>query len=491
MSNRQCSELADPAPTKDSALLLIVINVTHKMNFHKKNIPIMLMHRVNYWVDPSVNTRRFSCTIAGMSVCQVRVVNGRYPSFWFVTTRSVIPCAKIDYSGATSMFQLYNIRVFTTFLVYNKYMSNVRISSSLLLEQFPTIVQKAKCGLSTLATDDVFVKLKEELSSIGIKPVALATEEKFPTNESYDIIVPYSKFIMRVSHLAELIQVLNAKYGIDTDEDRSVEYQKELLSAITAAKLDLRSISSTIELLSHIREVRISDKLVYSFSDTKTVISHERSLFLLNLVFDKFRGTKISKEITSLDQLKAFIRTDQEISDFYSDMKCMFDFAMSLDPVMFDAGVTPEEFKEFISNKRLMSKLNVYTQQVHKELARISKKAKTSVIDANASVFVATNWVYKFSRLTRDMLPSDLNSRIILNNPRVDTMELAYNFTVRSLKTYCIYFFKNAEVDVTRVLTAKQIESLYGFRFDADSFKSYQELLLQWGDRKSNHGVKH
>lgn len=427
----------------------------------------------------------------GKRGCQGHVVNDQYSLVQNYCRIGIFSSARRYESSATSTIPFSSFYFFSMFLGSMKFVLKWKKATLRLAERSAGNNRLSSRNFSTgITSEDIFVKLEGDLRSLGIKPDTSAMQEKYPTNEAYDIIQPYSKFIMRVSFLSNTILALNAKYGVTPEKDRSEAYRKELLSAITDAKLDLKSIDSTIKTISLIKEVRISETLIYAYSDTFTNIEHERSLFLLNLVYKKFKDSKISLAITSVDQMKAFIRTDTEISDFFYEMKCMFDFAMVLDPVMFDSGVTPEEFKEFIANKKLASKMNVLTQATHKELAKITSLVKTSLIDGTSSIFEKSNWVYKFSKLTREMLPAELNSLVILNNSRVDIMELAYNLTVKAFKIYSIYYYKNSNVDITKIMSADLINHLYGYRFNENSFKEFQETLSTWGSRTSHHNVK-
>lgn len=325
----------------------------------------------------------------------------------------------------------------------------------------------------TLAED----RLRKYASEINVVPVETDVESDLPDPSVFDLLSGYIPLLERFIKAQEIVNYVRAKYKVVEGMELSVEQLTEIKFSLEQEKIDILSIGID-NFKFPLNHIVVSDSKTYSFNDTSLNLEQERNLFLLNLVNLHF-SDQYPKAILSLDQLKALSKNNTRMSDFYKDIKAMFNFTLSIDAAMFKAGVTPAEFKEFISDKKAVSRTFQVKQSFQKGLSNKVDQMKRILIDMDFDAYSRTSIIYKINRIAVSMLPVALSDAISLKFTTTREIEENLAKAAKIFRKYVLYLYKNNNLQINDILSSKERELLQGFEFSDESFKTYLTYLTE------------
>lgn len=328
-------------------------------------------------------------------------------------------------------------------------------------------------GERTLAEE----KLRKYASEINVIPVTSDIESELPDPSVFDLLSSYIPLLERFIKAQEIVNYIKAKHRVTEGVELTTEQQMEVKFLLEEQGIDVLSVGID-DFKFPLREIVVSDESAYSFNDVSLNLEHERNLFLLNLVNIHY-ASKYPQAILSLDQLKALSKNNAQMSKFFSDVKAMFNFTLSIDSAMFKAGVTPAEFKQFIADKKSVSRTFQVKQAYQKGLSQKVDQMKRILIDMDFDAYTRTSIIYKINRIAVSMLPVPLSDAISLRFPMTKEIEENLAKAAKVFRKYVLYLYKNRSLHITEILSSKERELLQGFEFTESSFEAYLTYLTE------------
>jgi hypothetical protein len=332
---------------------------------------------------------------------------------------------------------------------------------------------------STSSGQVIKTPIERELSNLALQlnlnTDTVQDELVLPNPELYAKLSAYSFLLERFTKAQELVNFLRAKHRLSEKDKLTPVIYLELLEALKEADI-LVTDDRLLPYQFPLSELSLSDKSTYKFNNSAMDLKNERDLFLLNLVNIDFKNS-FPKPIISMDQLVALMKINKDLKKFFLDIKTLFNFTLTINPIMFKAGVTPAEFKAFIEDKKRVSLTYSKKQAYQKGLSKMVVQVKETLANLDVEAYSKTSIIYKIDRIDAVMLPIQL--RNLINTTYISTREIE-EATAKALKVfrkYCLYKYKTKALTAENILSVAERALLINWEMSPEEFDVYISYL--------------